>query len=241
MNSKQLIALAEKYQGEYNAIYKAYLNNEIIEESKTKNAITILDENYPSILKELKNPPLVLFYKGDIKLLNEICVGVVGSRLASIYATKVTKELVNVLKERYTIVSGMAKGIDSIAQIAALDHKTIAVLGSGIDYIYPYSNKDLYESLAKGHLIISEYPGYVKPLAYHFPIRNRIIAALSQKLFVMQSSLKSGTLITVNEALNLGRDIYALPYAIDDKCGLGTNMLIEEGANMILYDNFCNY
>ena len=241
MNRNQLIALAYKYHGEVNQMYNAINNNEEIEGLEAKNAITILDAIYPESLKELKNPPLVLFYKGNINLLNETCVGVVGSRLNTEYARKVTIDLVNVLKYKYCIVSGMAKGIDGIAHKTAVDQKTIAVLGSGIEYIYPFNNKDLYYELSEKQLIISEYPGYTKPLAFHFPIRNRIIAALSQKLFVMQSSTKSGTLITVNEALNLNKEIYALPFAIDVIEGQGTNILIEEGANLILYDNFCDY
>ena len=241
MNREILIALALKYHGEVSRMYKALKGNENIEGINLNNAITILDEAYPRSLLELKDPPLVLFYKGNLSLLKEASVGVVGSREACEYATKVTIDLVNELKKRYTIVSGMAKGIDSIAHRSSLSHKTIAVLGSGIEYIYPFSNKALYTKLAEDHLIISEYPGFCKPLAYHFPIRNRIIAALSNKLFVMQSSTKSGTLITVNEALNLNKEIYALPFNIDIPEGQGTNMLIEEGANMILYENFCDY
>ena len=132
----------------------------------------------------------------------------------------------------------MAKGIDAQAHKSALTGKTIAVLGCGIDYIYPKVNTDLYRLLSKNQLILSEYPGRVLPLAYRFPIRNRIIAGLSESLYVMQASLKSGTLITVNEMLNLNRDVYALPYNIFDMNGIGTNHLINEGANMILLEHF---
>ena len=237
INRYKLIALSIKYQGEYYALYKAILNHEDIDEVYDVNAITILDDEYPKCFLDLKLPPLVLFYKGNIELLNSRCVGVVGSRSICDYAKEATIKLVSKLKFEYTIVSGMAKGVDSIAHKEALDHKTISILGSGIDYIYPYCNKELYLDLIKNHLIISEYPFFTKPLAYHFPFRNRLIAALSDNLYVMQASLKSGTLTTVNEMVELNKDVYALPYEVFDKNGLGTNKLIQEGANLILFDD----
>ena len=238
MLREELIAYAIKYAGNYNKIVKAYYLNEKIEPIYNVEAITIMDDDYPSSLLSLKNPPLVLFYKGNKELLKEDIVGVIGSRRPCEYAINMTNLFVNKLVEKHCIISGLAKGIDTVAHLASIKHKTIAVLGSGIDYVYPIENKDLYNEICDKHLILSEYPGMVKPYAYNFPFRNRIIAALSSKIFVMQASLKSGTFITVNEALNLGKDIYALPFNIDDDNGVGTNRLILEGANILLLDYF---
>lgn len=238
MLREELIALAVKYKGNYNDIVKALYLCEKVEPLYNVDAITIIDKDYPEKLLYLKNPPIVLFYKGNKKLLNENIVGIVGSRNPCDYAKRITSIIANKLSNKYCIVSGLAKGIDTIAHLSSLKNKTIAVLGSGIDYIYPSENKLLYEDMCKNQLIISEYPDKVKPYAYHFPFRNRIIAALASEIYVTQASLKSGTLITVNEALNLGKEIYALPYNIDDINGIGTNHLISEGANILLLDHF---
>lgn len=238
MNRNELIACAIEYQGDYSKVAQAFYNNECVKEMKEADAITILDEDYPESLRALVHPPLVLFYKGKRELLRGKKIAIVGSRIACDYALRATDLLVRSKIDNYTIVSGMAKGIDTQAHLSSLNGKTIAVLGCGIDYIYPKINAELYKILATQQLIISEYPGKVLPLSFHFPIRNRIIAGLSENLFVMQAGLKSGTLITVNEMLNLNRDVYALPYEVFDPNGLGTNHLINEGANMILLEHF---
>ena len=202
------------------------------------DAITILDEDYPKLLLDLQQPPLVLFYKGNRSLLKNPKISIVGSRIISDYGMRVTKELTNCLKYKYTIVSGLAKGVDQYSHYYALNQgNTIGVLGCGIDYIYPQSNQYLFDIMSKNQLIISEFPGMVKPLKHHFPWRNRIIAGLSDKLIVTQAKLASGTMLTVNEALKINRDIYTIPYQIDDPNGTGCNALIQEGANIILtYD-----
>lgn len=238
MNREELIACAIEYQGDYSKVAQAFYNNHLVKSNAYADAITILDEDYPSLLKDLTNPPLVLFYKGHRELIQGKKIAVVGSRKPCEYAIFATSKLVTLLSKEATIVSGLAKGVDACAHLAALNNKTIGVLGCGIENIYPKENEDLYQRMIANHLIISEYPGYVLPLAYHFPFRNRIIAGLSEELYVMQASLKSGTLITVNEMLNLNRDIYALPYEAFDINGIGTNRLIYEGANMILMERF---
>lgn len=238
MNREELIACAIEYQGDYSKVAQAFYNNHPVKSNAYADAITILDEDYPILLKDLTNPPLVMFYKGHRELLKGNKVAVVGSRKPCDYAIYATKKLVNLLAPSATIVSGLAKGIDACAHKSALGFKTIGILGCGIENIYPKENKDLYIEMSANQLIISEYPGNVLPLAYHFPFRNRIIAGLSQELYVMQASLKSGTLITVNEMLNLNRDVYALPYEAFDINGIGTNRLIDEGANMILMERF---
>ena len=145
-----------------------------------------------------------------------------------------TEQVVRML-DKYTIVSGLAKGIDSIAHYNA--KKTIAVIGNGLNVYYPYENRQLYELLFDKQLVLSEYPLDVVPLKRHFPFRNRIIAALGQAVIVTQAKEKSGTMLTVNEAINLNRDVYCIPYSYDDESGIGCNLLIQQGANMIIQNN----
>ena len=229
-NREKLIALSLKYEGHYFKIAEAVNKNEEIEEITRDNCLTIFDDEYPSSLLELKYPPFVLYYKGNVDLLKENCLAVVGSRIACEYALKTTEELVSHYADQ-VIVSGLAKGVDGKAHDIA--KRSIGVLGCGIDYIYPYENIHLYAKLEKTGLIISEYPGMVKPLSFHFPFRNRIIAALSDTVYVMQSSEKSGTVTTINEALELNKDIKVLPYDVHDESGIYNNKLINDGALLI--------
>ena len=233
--NKQILYYAVKYQGEYLKMKQAIQNEESYEMIEYDGSyITILDDQYPKSLLRLNDPPYILFYEGNIALLKYLNVAVVGSRVASDYGVKMCKWLVNRLKKKYCICSGMALGIDSIAHCEALSHQSIAVLGCGIDICYPKSNYSLYQILKQDHLIISEYPNGVAPLKHHFPKRNRIIAALSKALIVCEANKKSGTMITVNEALNMQIPIYAIPHNIDQNHGKGCNLLIQQGANMII-------
>ena len=241
LDRKILIAYAKKYQGNYDKILKAIANKEMIEPEDDKRAITILDEEYPAAFLSLSDPPFVLFYKGDLNLLKKQCVGIVGSRRVSEYSLKATKTIAKALSLKYVIVSGMAKGIDRLAHLEAIHSGIIGILGSGIDYIYPYANKDLYELMGNKGLLISEYPDHTIPYAKHFPFRNRLIAALSDKIFVMKSDIKSGTMTTVDKALKLGKEVYVLPYRIDDDDSLGNNLLIYEGAEIIILANLDDY
>lgn len=226
--------LACLYQGNYAAMVKHCAAKKPVDEFEcVSNFITIADEAYPKVLLELEMPPLILFYKGNLSLLSTSCVGVVGSRKPSAYAKDMTKKAVNVLKEKFTILSGMAYGIDAIAHKAALSHGTIAVLGSGIDVVYPHEHAHLYHMLCMNHLVISEYPPGTKPQRHFFPFRNRIIACLSKKVYVMSAALRSGTMLTVEEALFLNREVICLPHAIDEISGHGCNMLIAEGASLL--------
>lgn len=229
MTREQLIALAIKYHGEYFSIEKALKNNETITTDQKLDAITILDNEYPEKLLDLNYPPFVLFYKGDISLLNETCIGVVGSRKPCEYALKATKGLC--INSDEVVVSGLAKGIDACAHLNA--RRTIGILGCGIDYIYPYVNRELIKDVKARGLVISEYPGLSEPLGFHFPFRNRLIVALSDRLYVMQSAMKSGTMTSVNEALNLGKEVRVLPYDIFLEEGVHNNRLIYEGATPI--------
>ena len=229
-NREKLISYALEAKGDYFKIKKFILDNKTPREFEGNvKAITILDDIYPRKLYELRYPPFVLFYKGNINLLKEECVGVVGSRQPCEYALNATSKLCSELDE--VVISGLAKGIDRQAHIYS--KKTIGVLGCGIDYIYPFDNKDLFLKLEKEGLILSEYPEKVLPINYHFPFRNRIICGLSNKLFVMQSNTNSGTMTSVNEMLELGREIEVLPYDIFDENGINNNNLIKEGATLL--------
>ena len=230
MNREKLISYSFYYSGEYDKILKAIDLNENLPLVNCDNALTIFDEQYPKRLLELKYPPFVLYYKGNLDLLNGDSIGVVGSRNACDYALKATQCLVKANIDKI-IISGLAKGIDACAHTYA--NKTIGILGCGIDYIYPRCNYELIKRVEKEGLVISEYPGFAKPLGYHFPFRNRLIACLSDKLYIMQSSTKSGTMTTINEALELGREIRVLPYDVFDINGISNNNLINEGAILI--------
>lgn len=237
MNKEALIYYSYIYRGDYHKIVKAIANAEPYHKIDIKNCFTIYDDVYPKEFLELKKPPFVIYYYGNLSLLKKDKVSIVGSRKVSKNGCFTTKKITDYLKQKYVIVSGMAKGVDSIAHVSAIDSGSIAVIGSGIDYIYPKENKALYYSLIKNGLVLSEYPKDVLPYAYHFPFRNRLIVALGKKLVITHSRINSGTFTSVNEALELGRDIYVAPYHFLDDDSDGSNVLIEEGANIITINN----
>ena len=181
---------------------------------------------------------MVLYVKGNIeKLKNKNKIAIVGSRKCSEYGKMITQKFSYLLaKKDFTIVSGMAKGIDSYAHIGTILAKgtTIAVLGSGIEYIYPEENKKLYNKiLDTAGIIISEYPLYTKPVPENFPMRNRIISGISDKVLITEASIKSGSIITANLAMEQGKDVYAIPGNITHKQSEGTNQLIKDGAFLV--------
>lgn len=237
---QRILYFAIKYEGNYDKINKAIINNEKSYNIAYKGKyITQYDEEYPKVLHDLHKPPYILFYKGDIALINKLSISIVGSRKSSSYGEECTEYLVKSMSKNFVIVSGLASGIDAHAHWNTCKYKgkTIAVLGCGIDFIYPYKNRELYNCLINSHLVISEYPGIIKPKPYFFPFRNRIVAALGSELYVMQASLRSGTMTTVNEALEINRDVYVLPYRLGESIGEGCNYLIEQGANLITNDH----
>ena len=192
------------------------------------------DDEYPELLKEIDDPPLILYKKGTIPKLP--MVSVVGSRLASTYGHKIAFELSKILSEnKICIVSGMARGIDTKAHLGALEGNspTIAVLASGLDICYPSENRNLYEEICKNGCVISEHFPGIRPLERHFPMRNRIISGLSKAIVVVEASEKSGSLITVKQANEQGRDVYAVPGNINNKLSAGTNKLIRDGARIL--------
>nr|WP_106784174.1 DNA-processing protein DprA [Lysinibacillus timonensis] len=196
--------------------------------------ITFDDENYPTELFDLVDPPSVLYVKGDIRLLTkQRKIAIIGSRNATDYSVKALDFIVPPLIEHgFTIVSGLAKGADSLAHKAAIQFggKTIGVLGNGLFHTYPKENVGLANEMIKNHLLISEYPPYVGPQKWQFPMRNRIISGISIALIVTEASLKSGTLITTDHALEHGKDVFVVPGPIDSETSQGTNQLLRDGA-----------
>lgn len=198
-------------------------------------SISILDDEYPMELKNCYNPPVLLFYQGNVDLLKRPKMAVVGARTASQTGTKSVQKIVSELGNQFVIVSGLARGIDTSAHISALKNggATIAVIGCGLDVHYPKENKLLQEYLGKNHLILSEYAVGEVPLKFHFPERNRIIAGLSQGVIVAEAKMRSGSLITCERALEEGRDVFAIPGNILNGKSDGCHHLIKEGAKCI--------
>ena len=206
-----------------------------LQEQKVK-VITILDGGYPQRLKEIYLPPIVLFYRGNLSLINRRAVAIVGSRDHSKYAKDCIHELIPVLvNDDIVVISGLARGVDTLAHEETLkaNGSTIAVIGSGLNVVYPSENSKLYDVIAKRGLILSEYPLQSRPLKFHFPFRNRIIAGLSHGVCVIEAKEKSGSLITANLALSENREVFAVPGSIFSIHSKGTNSLIEAGACLV--------
>ncbi|SJZ63789.1 DNA-processing protein DprA [Selenihalanaerobacter shriftii] len=199
------------------------------------NYLTLNDEEYPYLLKNIHDPPPVLFYKGDIKLEDIISLSIVGSRKCTNYGQKIAKRLAKVLAKRgFTIVSGLARGIDTVSHQGALEAgRTMAVLGSGLDVIYPPENEELMSNITQQGAVISSFPLATPPHGGNFPKRNRIISGLTLGTIVVEATKKSGSLITANYALNQGREVFAIPGDITKKQSFGTNNLIQKGAKLI--------
>ena len=196
------------------------------------NYFTIEDDIYPQCLKEISNPPLKLYYKGNLDLLKEErLIAVVGTRNPSSYGKLCCEYMVKKMTSaNITIVSGFAKGIDSIAHKTSLlaGGKTIAVIASGLDIVYPASNLSLYREIEEKGLILSEYEAGVKPFKFNFPQRNRIIAGLSKGTIVVESKDRGGSLITADLALEFNRDVYAVPGDVFSEYSKGCNNLIRD-------------
>ncbi|NQV15348.1 DNA-protecting protein DprA, partial [bacterium] len=193
-------------------------------------------KEYPDLLKQIYDPPIALFCKGNVDLLNSKAIGIVGTRTPSRYGKEVAAEFSQGLSTLgYTLVSGAAKGIDTIIHKRSLETggKTIAVLGNGIDRIYPAENRPLYKDLGDSGLIISEFLMGSKPDAPNFPRRNRIISGLSSGVVVIEAAERSGSLITAYFALDQNREVFAVPGSIQSRQSKGTNMLIRQGAKLV--------
>ncbi len=203
-----------------------------------KNNIKVTDyfcDDYPESLRVSDNPPPVLFIKGELKDM-QLPLAVVGTRYPSGYGEKCVKYLICYLvKSGFSVISGMAKGIDALAHKETIKNGgyTVAVLGSGIDIAYPPENKKLYNDIAKNGCIISEFPPGTTPTRYNFPLRNRIIAALSKGTLVIEADIKSGSLITARLTEELSKPVFAVPGDIFSKRSKGTNRLISQGAIIV--------
>lgn len=210
---------------------KQYENNQI-------SCLTIFEEEYPKLLKQIFDPPWVLYIKGRKELLNQTkTLAVVGTRKPTNYGLESLKMILPTLVDKnFTIISGVAEGIDAAAHVITLqkDGQTIGVLGGGLLHIYPKSNLQLALTMMKKGLLVSEIPPTRRAEPWMFPMRNRIISGLSEALFVVEAKERSGTLITAQAALEQGRDVFALPGNIMSPHSIGTNLLIQDGAKLVL-------
>jgi len=213
------------------------LKSRIQHELKSVKVLTAVDDNYPFVLKTIKDAPLVLYAIGNTNLLTQNPIlSVIGTRKPSPEAMrKMEKFVLPLVQDDWIIVSGMAAGIDSYAHQLATQHKgkTIAVLGSGFNHIYPKQNTNLFKQIANKGLLLSEYPPDTPPERFHFPERNRIISGLSFGTFVIEATEKSGTLITVDQALDQGREVYALPGSPLTPHTKGCHQMIQDGAKLV--------
>ncbi len=209
-----------------------------LERLKEVGAIAVCydDPLYPESLKQLVDPPPVLYGLGDFSMLSYPCVAMVGSRAATTYGKRIAFNLSHQLS-RYglAVVSGLALGIDAESHRGMLDGEgcTIAVLGCGLDTVYPYQNRDLFKEITARGLILSEYPLGTRPEGFRFPARNRIIAGLSSGVVVVEAAKKSGSLITAQIALDYGREVFAVPGQVDSFKSEGTHWLLKQGAKLV--------
>lgn len=227
LDEKTFNALKRTRSEDYIERAKQYLNMNHIE------YVTRADPIFPvSLAQSEVNPPVVLYYKGDLDIAREPCLAVVGTRRASQYGKYATQKIVKELAEKFVIVSGLATGIDGYAHSAALEAggTTIAVLGSGLFNVTPVSHHKLFDEICKKGLAVSEYTPDTHASEYTFPQRNRIISGLSKGVLVVEAAAKSGALITADCALEQGRDVFAVPGDIDKPRSFGTNNLIKSGA-----------
>lgn len=198
--------------------------------------ITLNDPSYPQPLKYTIDPPAVLYCRGKIER-EAVCIAVVGSRRATAYGLDMARKLSqDMARNGVTVISGMARGIDSKAHTGALEvgGKTIAVLGCGIDIVYPRENRELMNKICLSGAVVSEYVPGTEPIPFNFPARNRIISGMSQGVVIVEANEKSGSLITADFALEQGREVFAVPGNINSLNSTGTNKLIRDGAKIIL-------
>lgn len=222
----------------YHDLHNPVLIEQIKQDKTQCSIITILDQAYPFMLKTIKDPPLVLYTIGNNELLScSPCISVIGTRRPTSEAKQKTNFIVKPLvEEGWVIISGMAKGIDTYAHKVALaqNGKTVAVLGSGFEHIYPKENEDLFTEICKSGIVLSEYPPNVVASRHHFPERNRLISGLTFGTLVIEATEKSGTLITVDQALDQGREVYALPGSPLVAQTKGCHRMIQEGAKLVI-------
>ena len=200
-------------------------------------ALTLTDERYPQLLRETYDPPIVIYCLGDLTAaLSQPAIAIVGSRRCSTYGRNVAEKLSRELAERgVTVVSGLARGIDSAAHRGALEGHglTVAVMGTGLDAVYPKENRKLAERIAEKGALITEFPLATPPVSQNFPFRNRVISGLSLGVMVVEGAERSGSLITARLAYEQGRDVFAVPGNITSAKSFGPNYLIKDGAKLV--------
>lgn len=209
--------------------------NDILKE-KGIELVAYDDEKYPFRLRDIKDSPPVLFLKGSLPKKDAVCVSVIGARECSVYGANVARRLGELLSENgIAVISGMARGIDSISQQACIASGgySLAFLGGGVDVVYPKESGVLYDALSKNGGIMSEFPPGTSPIKPYFALRNRLISGMSDVVCVIEAKERSGTMITVDCALEQGREVFALPGRITDITSMGTNELIKQGAGII--------
>jgi DNA processing protein len=199
--------------------------------------LSFWNPKYPTLLKRTADPPVVLFCKGCVGMLNTQSIAIVGTRQPTEYAKVVTKNLTGELASKgLTIVSGMARGVDTLAhtETVRIGGKTVAVLGTGVDVVYPSENKTLAQNIQENGVLVSEFFMGEGPDAPHFPRRNRIISGLSDGTLIIEAGRKSGALITADSALEQGRDVFVVPGIINNPKAAGSNLLMQQGAAVVL-------
>ena len=199
-------------------------------------AVAFDDTSYPPLLKKLPDPPPVLYVRGRQELLSRPAVAIVGSRAATAYGRRTACALArNLADSSFTVISGLALGIDAESHAGALSAKgsTVAVLGCGLDVVYPKQNARLFKEIAENGLLVSEYPLGIPPEGFRFPARNRIIAGLSLGVVVVEAARRSGSLITAQIALDCGREVFAVPGQVDSCKSEGTHWLLKQGAKLV--------
>ncbi len=199
--------------------------------------IPLYSQDYPPLLARIDNPPLQLYVRGDASLLQTDCIAIVGARAATSYGTEMASHFAaDLARHGYTVVSGLASGIDAAAHYGCLEAggRTIAVLGCGVNRVYPPRNRTLYQRMVSHGALVSEYPLDTEPDAFRFPARNRIISGLSLGVMVVEAAKRSGSLITAQLALEQNREVFAVPGRIDSFKSAGTHNMLQQGAKLVL-------
>jgi DNA processing protein len=229
--------IGEKIAQKITSLQEKDIDEEMsLAEKQNLRIVTLDEEIYPANLKQIFDPPILLYVKGELKQEDKSSIGIVGSRRASLYGIASAEKFASDLAEQnFTIVSGLARGIDTASHKGALKAggRTIAVIGSGFNYLYPAENKKLSDDIAEHGAVVSEFPMNAKPLPQNFPRRNRVISGLSLGVLVVEAARNSGALITADCALEQGREVFALPGKIDSQNSFGTNELIKQGAKLV--------
>ena len=233
---KQMDLPSKLIKSALTAFYDQQAEAKITRIKKQCQIISFFDQVYPQKLREIYRPPLILFAQGNLKLLQENVITIVGSRQATDYSQLVLNKIVpQLVKSNFVIASGLAMGVDVMAHSVTLNNggKTIAVIGNGLNHFYPERNSQIQRQIINEGLVLSEYLPDTPPRPFRFPERNRILAGIADSVIVTEAKEKSGSLITANIALQENRNIYAVPGPINSQLSTGPNKLIEAGATPI--------